>query len=144
MATNKQIEEILKVNEGTAHSVPSWEEVGETYQIEVNNPSELYAAKQGYITYAIQPLTGVVNPGTTLQLVVGAVRGDGAALQSDVNPEEFEWYSNTTNVSVSDTGLVSWNYGDGTAYVGAICRTLNPNQIPQTDSILAEVTYAST
>jgi hypothetical protein len=143
MATNKQIEEILKVNEGTAHSTPSWENNGETYQIEINNPCELYMAKQGYITYAIQPVSGAVNPTTDLQLVVIGVRGDGAELRSDVNPEEFEWYSSTTNVSVDANGLVSWSYGDGTAYVGAIARGLNPDQIPETDSILSEVTYTS-
>ena len=143
MATNKQIEEILKVNEGTAHSTPSWEDNGENYQIEINNPCELRMAKQGYITYAIQPISGAVNSGTDLQLTVIAVRGDGAEFRSDVNPEEFEWYSSTTNVSVDANGLVSYVTGDGTAYVGAICRALNPDQIPQTDSILAEITYSA-
>ena len=142
MASNKQIDEILKVNTGVADRAPSWQDGGEMYQAEVNNPQELYWARQNHITYGITPTSGVVNSGTDLQLIVEAVRGDGARLESNVNPESFEWVSSTSDVTVDANGLVKYVEGTGTAYVGAICRPLNEGQ-NHADAVLCEITYSA-
>jgi hypothetical protein len=146
MATNAQIDEIIKVNEGIAHSTPSWEKgEGENYDIEINNPNELRHAKEKHITYAVTPTSGVVNPGTpTVQLVATAVNGKGDTYTSDVTPEAFLWRSNTPNVTVDANGLATYVSGDGVALVGALCMVLNPHQIFQSDAIMADITYSST
>jgi hypothetical protein len=144
-ATNEQIKQIIDVNEGTGNSTSAWEDGGETYQIEINNPAELYIAKQELITYAIEPADSVISPTTgDIQLKITAVRGDGAVLDSDSNPELFEWVNlSPTLIAISDTGLVSYVSGGSDdpadpvyAFAGGFCPALNPNQV-ESDAVIA-------
>ena len=151
-ATNEQIKQIIDVNEGTGNSTSAWEDDGETYQIEINNPSELYIAKQELITYVIEPADAIISPTTgDVQLKITAVRGDGAVLDSDSNPELFEWVNLSPNlIAISDNGLVSYASGgsdDPTspvfAYAGGLTRALNPNQV-ESDAVIARFNVKAT
>jgi hypothetical protein len=146
MATNKQLDEFIKVVNGTSSTMPSWFKNGETYNaLDPKDPQQFRNAKLNYIIYAIDPSDSIISPSSgDIQLRITAIKGDGTTVDSDVNPELFSWYSmDESLVSISDTGLVSYVGGGNDdpndpiyAYAGGICRSLNPDQL-LSDSVLA-------